>query len=253
MSFALLDADVIVYRSAAGAQEDWGGEIVCDARKAIDSALEMAQQWWKLSKCQDVLLCLTDRTQPTFRHTLSPAYKAGRVDKPVAYWKVLDALEENFPTRRIVGLEADDVMGILATEPKADKPVIVSIDKDLLTVPGRLLNPDKAKKPWRISKHAANLWWMQQSLMGDSTDGYKGCPGIGPKRALQLLAGCPDLSSMWAAVKEAFGSRGLDEAEALLNVRLARILRSEDIDTDHRRIQLWHHTTPEWMTLSQTT
>jgi DNA polymerase-1 len=86
--------------------------------------------------------------------------------------------------------------------------------------------------------------------MGDSTDGYKGCPGIGPKAAEKVLAGPGD---PWANVVAAYTDAyrkdkdpekakwlGMDpEALALLNAQLARILRSSDWDSKARRPILW--------------
>jgi DNA polymerase-1 len=80
------------------------------------------------------------------------------------------------------------------------------------------------------------------------TDGYAGCPGIGPVKAEQLLnvretmpAGTdphPQLRR-WAAVVEAFKKAKLTEADALLQARLARILRCTEWDFDNSTVKLW--------------
>ena len=80
-------------------------------------------------------------------------------------------------------LEADDCMGILSTHKTLvpGERIIVSNDKDMQTIPGLLFNPAKDKKPRRISELEADRFFMYQTLVGDTTDGYPGCYGIGPK------------------------------------------------------------------------
>src|SRR3546814_13603695 len=64
-------------------------------------------------------------------------------------------------------------------------------------------------KIWRQDKlvettaESAENFWLYQTLMGDSTDGYKGCPGCGPKSAEAILqkAGDP-----WENVLPAYRS-----------------------------------------------
>ena len=41
------------------------------------------------------------------------------------------------------GLEADDVLGILATEPSNEERIIVSIDKDLYQIPAKVSKDGK--------------------------------------------------------------------------------------------------------------
>ena len=71
----------------------------------------------------------------------------------------------------------------------------------------------------------------EQCLTGDSTDGYSGCIGIGPKRAGVLLDSVED-SNYWPAVVETYLSSGQTEEDALRNLRLAKILQQEDWDSD---------------------
>ena len=50
-------------------------------------------------------------------------------------------------------------------------PTIVWDGKDLLTI----------SEPW------ADYWHLYQTLVGDTSDGYKGCPGVGKVKAEKLL------------------------------------------------------------------
>ena len=72
---------------------------------------------------------------------------------------------------------------------------------------------------------------MYQTLVGDLTDGFGGCPTIGGVKASRVLAVCPkDLPEMWDAVVAEYKRQKLDEEYALTQARLARILRASDWD-----------------------
>jgi DNA polymerase-1 len=132
-------------------------------------------------------------------------------------------------------LEADDVMGILATKPGPTHRIIVARDKDMKTIPGKLWN---GKDFMTITEQEADYWHMYQTLVGDTTDGYPGCKGVGPKKAETILDDSETIN-MWPAVLAAFEQRGFDEAFALTQARLARILRWSDWDSDKKEVKLW--------------
>lgn len=252
-----MDGDIIAYRASVAAQEDidWGDGndgLTVDEDAAVENALKMTRSWLELSRCDRAILCMSPDDGANFRHQLG-GYKEGRGEKPVAYWNVVNALADDYKIMSIAGLEGDDVMGILATSDRFRKrSVIVSIDKDMNTIPGKLLSPLKDKKPRRVRPIDADRYWMTQTLTGDRVDGYKGCPGIGPVKADKLLGECGRLHEMWKAVLGAYIDKGLSEDDALLQARFARILRREDYDKENERIKLWHPTTPEWVSLTST-
>jgi hypothetical protein len=94
-----------------------------------------------------------------------------------------------FKCYRIEGLEADDLLGIAGTDlARWGQSVIVSIDKDLETVPAFVFNPSKDRRPRQVSMAQADYRWMTQTLTGDSCDGYPGCPKIGPVKATKIFA-----------------------------------------------------------------
>jgi DNA polymerase-1 len=186
-------------------------------------------------------LCLTTPTDiPNWRMSVLHTYKRQRANvrkplvlKPIRQW-MLDKLQAAMrPT-----LEGDDVMGIYATWVglKGDK-IIVSIDKDMKTIPGlylRTLDDDVEQ----ITEDEADYFHMYQTLMGDATDGYSGLPGVGPKKAMAILEEVPP-SECWAAVVAAYAAKGLGEQEALTQARVARILRASDYDFKTKRPILW--------------
>ena len=66
-----------------------------------------------------------------------------------------------------------------------------------------------------------------QTLAGDSTDGYSGAPGFGVKTSQKFFE---ENGYTWNSVLEAFGKKGLTEEDALMNARLAKILTADDYD-----------------------
>lgn len=258
MTAALLDGDIIAYRSLSAASDktDWDGlgeTSVVNMMSAKKNADTMIEEWRRGTGQRQVIVCLSPRDGGNFRKILSPGYKADRKDKPEGYWELIDYIEENYRVQRIEGLEADDVLGIMGTSEKMAGSVIVSIDKDLKTVPGLLFNPSKDPRPRKVSLYEANLFWMTQTLMGDRTDGYTGCPKIGEVKASAILADCSSLAEMWEAVVTTFASQKLDIDVALLNARMARILRREDYDKDKGKIRLWSPTNSPWVSISDPT
>lgn len=171
-----------------------------------------------------------------FRVPLSGGtYKAGRPRKPLCYWDLYQQISEKYTTRRYDVLEADDVMGIWQTSGKFKDSIIVSDDKDMKTIPGKLYRLGELAT---ISVGEAERNWMLQTLTGDTTDGYSGCPGIGAVTAAKVLDN-NDGIPWWDAVVQTYEKKGLTAEDALLQARLARILRAEDWDSEQQEVRLW--------------
>jgi DNA polymerase-1 len=122
------------------------------------------------------------------------------------------------------------------------EPVVVSIDKDMRSVPGLVYSPMKADEGiMEITESAADRAHFYQTLIGDPVDGYTGCPGVGPIKANKILDQCQhaSLGAQWAFVEGAFMSRGMTPKYALTQARVARILRWSDWDATKRDLTLW--------------
>jgi 5'-3' exonuclease len=120
----------------------------------------------------DVILFFSDSTN--FRKLVDPSYKGHRNrKKPCGYRRVIHKLYEDYKVITMPTLEADDALGIYATS--NDDCVIVSPDKDMKQIPGRLYNMDEM---FTIESHEGWEWFLIQTLSGDSTDGYSGAPGL---------------------------------------------------------------------------
>lgn len=176
-------------------------------------------------------LCFSDRVN--FRKELEPTYKGNRTTrKPMGFLVFREQIMEKYPSICKPTLEADDVLGILATKPGADA-IIVSGDKDLMQVPGKhLVNGDIVT----VTEEEGDYFHLQQTLTGDTVDGYAGCPGIGPVKAKTIL----DTEDRWAAIVAAYDKAGFPEEHALLQARLARILRWQDWDNQQQKVILWN-------------
>lgn len=241
----LIDGDVIAYTAASAVEHeyDWGDDLwtvhsdVDEARKAARQAIDSLGE--KL-KADHVVLAFSDKEN--FRKTFFPDYKGNRVGKrkPIALKELKLHLADEFETWVRPGLEGDDVLGILSTHPKLfpGEKIIVSIDKDFKTVPGYFFNPQKDTQPQFITDATADHWHLMQTLMGDATDGYPGCPGVGPKKAAGILFEYAD--DPWAGVVAAYEKAGLTEEDAITQARCARILRYSDYDFKNKEPILWH-------------
>jgi len=173
------------------------------------------------------------------RREVLPTYKHNRKGKrkPLVFSALREYCFDVYRTICINTLEADDLMGLLATGWKRGlgKTIIVSEDKDMSTIPGLLYNPNRAEEGIRkITKKEADLSHLTQALVGDATDGYVGCPGVGPKTAAKWLK-----KGKWVEVIAAYEKAGLTEADALVQARVARILRRGEYNHRSKKVNLW--------------
>lgn len=258
----LIDADIVAFKIASTAQktfkfEDENGEVieavsVDDWEETAPRLDALMAEYLVTTKADDLIICLSCPTEEGWRIGIYPEYKANRdySKRPVYLSACKDYLAEKYRSYRKPTMEADDIMGILSTHPTLvpGKRIIVSEDKDMQTIPGWLWNPAKDTKPRLIDEHHANYFHLYQALIGDTTDGYKGCPGIGPKKAEPILeAHCHetkhdsgfDVEGAWESIVATYEKKGLTEEDALLQARLARICRAGDYDFKKGEVKLW--------------
>lgn len=244
----LLDSDIVAYQFASKSQSDFkwpngtGSQLVLDLKLVVHDLDKWIDKLMKELKADDIIVCLSCPSSEGFRKKVLPSYKENRsgVTKPVLLEPIKEYLTDNYKTLKRDTLEADDVMGILSTHPKLvkGKKIIVSEDKDMKTIPGWLYNPAKDLEPWLVSESEADYWHLYQTLAGDTTDWYKGCPGIGKVKAESLLKASP-LENYWKVVVDTFKSKGLTEEDALVQARVARILRASDYNFMKKEVNLW--------------
>lgn len=236
----LIDADFIVYKCCAAAESeiDWGDDVIMVVSKFSDAMKNVEKELAKIEQvfpwAQETILFFSD--SQNFRKKIYPDYKGHRNrKKPCGYRRVISELANRYHVIRWPTLEADDAMGIFATEHPGN--VIVSPDKDMRQIPGKLYNLDETIE---VTEEEGAKWHLIQTLSGDATDGYSGVPGIGTKRAVALF---DENGYSWETVLTAFESKGLTEEDALLNARLAKILTCNDYDQSTKTVRPWNPTT----------
>ena len=232
----LIDADYIVYKCCAACETeiDYGEDVIfvtsnfSDAYKAVKREIDNINM--QFGGFGSPLLFFSD--SKNFRKKISPDYKGHRNrKKPCGYKRVIRNLGVEYSVITMPELEADDAMGIYATQFPGH--TIVSPDKDMRQIPGKLFNLEDTTT---ITPKEGARWHLIQTLAGDQTDGYSGVPGIGVKRAATLFE---KQGYSWATVIQAFEDKGLTEEDALLNARLARILTYDDYDARTQTPILW--------------
>ncbi|WP_277585640.1 5'-3' exonuclease [Psychrobacillus antarcticus] len=146
-----------------------------------------------------------DKGMLTFRNELYDGYKANRpkpAEELIPQFDMAQELSEHLGWMNFgqAGMEADDTIASITHKWKEDaRFTIVSGDKDLL----QLLEPSTeiafTKKGFTIYDVYNEARFLEEygispllfpdvkAFMGDSSDGYAGVKGIGPKTALQLV------------------------------------------------------------------
>ena len=232
----LIDADFIVYKSCAAAETevDFGRDVILVTSNFSDAygatKREITKLENKFGSFTSVILFFSD--SKNFRKKILEDYKGHRNrKKPCGYKRVINKLKKEYKVIIMPTLEADDSMGVYATQHPGN--MICSPDKDMRQIPGQLYNMDETTL---ITEEAGAKWHLIQSMAGDQTDGYSGVPGIGVKRAETIFK---DQGYTWKTVLKTFEEKGLSEFDALTNARLARILTVNDYDFSTKQPIPW--------------
>lgn len=248
MTTALIDGDTLIFSASSSSEkviewDEFTTTLHSDLRECAAKLDGQVNEIRRDLEVDEIIIALSDTER--WRPAVMPTYKHNRTGrKPLAYGQLRAYCEENYRTYIRPTLEGDDVLGILATHPKlvpGDK-IIVAIDKDMKTIPGEHYNYEK-KLRFTQTERDADLFFYTQVLTGDTTDGYPGCPGIGPKKAEKLLErfalGEYGHWSTWQVIVAAYEAAGLNEEVALQNARVARICRAADYCFDNKEVILW--------------
>jgi len=234
----LIDSDFVAYKSAQACEEciDFGDDVVIAQSDFKETLKVFERELRKITTAMmDDEIILYFSSPKNFRKEIFPDYKGHRNRrKPLGYKRLVNHCCDNYNVVIRDTLEADDSLGIDATAYPSKDTVLVSPDKDMRQIPGVLW--DMTNDVEEITKEDGDRWHLIQALAGDATDGYSGCPGIGVKRASDILN---KHKSPWSAVCKAYEDKGLSDDDALMNARLAKILQHEDYDYDKQQPILW--------------
>jgi len=228
---AIIDGDVLVYMSI------WGAETKEEAKQKFD---ELFTGILENLFTTDYVMALGG--PDNFRVDLYSEYKANRSKskstRPDWFLDLKSDIEEDYDGCIFTdNCEADDMVRVWATECQENnlECIVVSVDKDLDCIPGQHYNP-RTSKVYTVEEDFADYFYWKQVLMGDSTDNIPGLPGIGPKKAEVMLAGCKGHDERRDVVCNAYHLRYGDTGyEYLLtNGRLIHIWRKIN---DHFKVK----------------
>lgn len=194
-----------------------------------------------------------DRKEKTPRHSLYPAYKAGRKPMPPELAEQFPLIKEILEALGISciekpGLEADDLLGTLSRSlpQKEDRCILLTGDRDafqlvsstvsvcLATTKGDLLyTEERLREAYGLAP--AQMIDLK-AMMGDSSDNIPGIPGVGEKTALTLMRIYGSLEELYAHtddLKGALKQKILDGKEsAFLSRKLGTIVTDADLSAE---------------------
>ncbi|WP_251182252.1 DNA polymerase I [Anaerocaecibacter muris] len=180
---------------------------------------------------------------PTFRHKMTPLYKATRKPMPTdlaaqmgTLKKVLAAM--HIKTYELEGYEADDIIGTLARRSSVFTYILTG-DRDSLQLVNSSTHALLTKKgiseildvsPETVSDVfgvAADRVVDFKALAGDSSDNIPGVSGVGDKTAVELISTYGSLDEIYSHIDIITGSRHdklvADKDNAYLSYKLAKI------------------------------
>ena len=220
IDYALIDADIIVYRSGFAAEHtyytlSWENEAIeFDGKRAlnefvkkhelveyeVESRIHIEPLSHALRTVKTTISAIIKATKPAdiklyltsgdnFRHDLATIakYKGNRDDmrRPKHYLDIRKYITKYYDTTVCEGIEADDALA----DAQTDRTVLCSIDKDLLQVEGKHYNWVTDTKTLITPETGMRKLWCQV-LTGDTTDNIPGIFKCGPVTAKKWLEDC---------------------------------------------------------------
>ena len=187
---------------------------------------------------------------PTFRHEAFPAYKAQREETPEAIRFAVPVIKDilkayRIPVIEMAGYEADDVIGTLAKQSESIEELttyMMTPDKDygqLVSKNVKMYKPrfdggfDILGEQEVIAKYGIES--VSQvidllGLMGDSSDNYPGCPGVGEKTAVKLINEFGSIDYLLTNTDKLKGAIKKKVEEHIEDIKMSRFLA--EIKTD---------------------
>lgn len=189
-----------------------------------------------------------DARGKTFRNELYPQYKANRPPMPEELAAQIEPLHQcvralGLPLLAVPGVEADDVIGTLATQAAArGRQIVISTgDKDLaqLVEPGitliNTMNDTTMDRDGVLAKFGVPPEQIIDylALVGDTVDNVPGVPKVGPKTAVKWLEQYGSLDEIMAHADQFKGKIGEN-----LRASLGQLPLSKDLVTIRRDVPL---------------
>jgi hypothetical protein len=172
----LIDGDSLLYY-------DMDKPTLEEAKQSIDSRIGTI-----LTECSTTKYVGFLTGAGCFRYSVSSTYKSNRKNKPkpIIFYALKEYLKQQYGFYDYPKLEADDLVSYYH-QADLEGTIICSPDKDVLKqCEGTHFNYQKVEFVTTTSFEATKFLW-KQVLMGDSTDGVVGIPGVGEKTAENWL------------------------------------------------------------------
>ena len=215
------------------------------------------------AKPNDAFVCVFDASRTSFRQDIYPAYKANRQETPADLIAQSYLVREGIaamgvPVLCIPGVEADDVIATLARENCTihDATRVITSDKDLMQLVSDCvflydgMKEKEIRAPQVLEKFGVRPDQVidVQSLMGDSSDNVPGVPGIGPKKAAELINQFGTLDELYNHLDEVKNDRirGLlrdNRDSAYISKKLVTL--KTDVDLSGLKIENFIFNTPK--------
>tara|TARA_B100001245_G_scaffold173899_3_gene132336 strand:+ start:4477 stop:7272 length:2796 start_codon:yes stop_codon:yes gene_type:complete len=224
-----------------------------NAVKGVISMIKRLQKDYPESQ----LVAVFDAKGKTFRNDIYPEYKAHRPPMPDELREQIEPIHNiiramGLPLLIIDGVEADDVIGTLASQALEHKQdVIVSTgDKDMAqlvnehvslinTMTDVLMDVPGVKEKFGVPpEHIIDLL----ALMGDKVDNIPGVPKVGEKTAVGLVAGLGSLEDIYANLDKVkdLDFRGAKTMAPKLEEHKEQAFLSKDLATIRCDVELEH-------------
>ena len=189
----------------------------------------------------------------TFRHEAFSEYKAQREATPEDIRASIPIIKDilqayNIPILQVDGFEADDVIGTVAGLAARDGMDVYMLtpDKDyaqLVTDKIHMFRPRHGGGYEDMGpKEVCEKYGIDSTdkvidllgLMGDSSDNYQGCPGVGEKTAVKLIMEFGSIENLLARTSELKGKMREKVEGAIDDIRLSKYLATirQDVPID---------------------
>ena len=209
----------------------------------------MVLRLWELERPRAVIVAWDSLEHPTYRHEALAAYQSGRefADDLLEQLALLPAVTEalGFAYAKAPGYEADDFLGAVAAHAEGDV-LVASGDRDsfqlasdrvtiLFPVKGvseiARIGPAEVRERYGVEPEQVPDFI---ALRGDPSDKIPGAPGVGPKKAADLLR---EYGTLEAALE---AGRFAPQAEELrLYRRIAQLDASAPLPPLHDQTPRW--------------
>lgn len=249
MKILLIDGNSVLFRAFYATS--YGNIMRTSFGTPTNAVYAFANMLNKALKMVDPDYCCVafDKGKATFRHQMTPDYKAGRKETPIELVEQFKIVREMLDAYNIKYLEydeieADDIIGTLAKRFdietcifSSDHDLFQLIDdstkvycmkkgmSDISVIDEKTLKEEMGLKPYQIIDY--------KGLAGDKSDNIKGVAGIGEKTAINLLTQYDTCEGIYEHIDEIKGKLKdkliNDKESCFLSKKLATIVINGDV------------------------